>query len=112
MIVEVAEQEIAGSSEVRNRAFCLTRFLPLFYFMPQVRYYKKPLLNAFPRRVDRYLVPVEGYSLPAKEGDEQAVSALRNARVPSRATNEFPLFLLRLAAIAASRELSASFRGL
>lgn len=53
-----------------------------------MRYYKKPLLNAFPRRVDRYLVPVEGYSLPAKEGDEQAVSCLKDnrAHTPSRSS--------------------------
>lgn len=32
------------------------------------------MLNAFPRRVGRFLVPVEGYTLPTTDGDEQAVN--------------------------------------
>jgi len=39
-----------------------------------IRFYKKPLLNSFPKDVSKFLMPVEKYALPSKQGDERGAS--------------------------------------
>jgi len=68
------DQECTATAAAAEWAALAARHGGVDVASSKVRYYKKSLLNAFPRDVSRYLVPVEKYTLPAILGDEQPVS--------------------------------------